>query len=223
MRRGSVVIVTVLLLLGATYSVYIYLNGQGASQFSEVEVREYQGERLGSIDDFRENSIEGPQVIDTATYRLNVTGLVDSPRSYTYDQVVYGFESYEKVVTISCVEGWSVKILWQGVRLMDLLRDSGVSGDAKVVIFHAQDDYTSSLTIDYIESNDIILAYKMNGVTLPPERGYPFQVVTESKWGYKWVKWVTWIEVTGDETYRGYWESRGYSNYGGVDRSSVGQ
>jgi DMSO/TMAO reductase YedYZ molybdopterin-dependent catalytic subunit len=223
MRRGSVVIVTVLLLLGATYSVYIYLNGQEVSRFSEVEVREYQGEKLGSIADFRENSIEGPQVIDTATYRLNVTGLVDAPRSYTYDQVVYGFGSYEKVVTISCVEGWSVKILLQGVRLMDLLGDSDVRGDADVVIFHAQDGYTSSLPIEYIESNDIILAYKMNGVTLPPERGYPFQVVAESKWGYKWVKWVTWIEVTGDETYRGYWESRGYSNYGGVDRSSVGQ
>lgn len=36
-----------------------------------------------------------------------------------------------------------------------------------------------------------MLAYKMNGVTLPPERGFPFQVVAQSKWGYKWVKWVT--------------------------------
>jgi len=221
MRRGSIIIVSVLLLLGAAYSAYLYMNGQGASRFSEVEVREYQGEKLGSIADFRENSIEGPQEIDIATYRLNVTGLVDAPRSYTYDQVVYGFESYVKVVTISCVEGWSVKILWQGVRLMDLLRDAGVRGDAKIVIFHAQDGYTSSLPIEYVESNDIILAYKMNGVALPPERGYPFQVVAESKWGYKWVKWVTGIEVSVDENYRGYWESRGYSNYGGTDRSSV--
>jgi DMSO/TMAO reductase YedYZ molybdopterin-dependent catalytic subunit len=59
----------------------------------------------------------------------------------------------------------------------------------------------------------------MNSVTLPPQRGYPFQVVAESKWGYKWVKWVNEIEVSDNVNYRGYWESRGYSNDGGIDRS----
>lgn len=213
--------VAVLLVLGASYSAFLYLNNQRASQLPSVEVREYQGEKLGSITDFRENSIKGPPAINTTTYRLRVTGLVDTPRSYTYEQVVHGFEAYEKVVTLNCVEGWSVKILWQGVKLTDLLRESGVKGDAKVVIFHAQDGYTSSLPIEYIESNEIILAYKMNGVTLPQERGYPFQVVAESKWGYKWVKWVTEIEVSGDDNYRGYWESRGYSNDGSIERSSA--
>jgi DMSO/TMAO reductase YedYZ molybdopterin-dependent catalytic subunit len=57
-----------------------------------------------------------------------------------------------------------------------------------------------------------MMAYEMNGVTLPPERGFPFQLVAEDKWGYKWVKWITQIEVSEDEGYRGYWESRGYSN-----------
>jgi len=54
----------------------------------------------------------------------------------------------------------------------------------------------------------------MNGLTLSAERGFPFQVVAESKWGYKWVKWVTEIELSVDEHYRGYWESRGYNNNG---------
>jgi len=215
--RQSTIIVAVLLVLGATYSVFLYMNSPGASQLPSVEVRDYQGQKLGSIVDFRENSIKGPQVIDNATYRLTVTGLVDTPLTYTYEQVVNGFETYDKVVTLNCVEGWSVKILWEGVKLTNLLRESGVKGDAKVVIFHAQDGYTSSLPIEFIEANDIILAYKMNGVTLPPERGYPFQVVAESKWGYKWVKWVTELEVSSDDTYQGYWESRGYSNDGGIE------
>jgi DMSO/TMAO reductase YedYZ molybdopterin-dependent catalytic subunit len=51
----------------------------------------------------------------------------------------------------------------------------------------------------------------MNGVTLPAERGYPFQLVAEDRWGYKWIKWVTEIEVSDDPTYRGYWERRGFS------------
>ena len=70
--------------------------------------------------------------------------------------------------------------------------------------------------------NDIIMAYKMNGVDLPAERGFPFQLVAESKWGYKWIKWITDIELSGDENYRGYWESRGYSNSADLDGSYFG-
>jgi DMSO/TMAO reductase YedYZ molybdopterin-dependent catalytic subunit len=65
---------------------------------------------------------------------------------------------------------------------------------------------------------DIMLAYKMNGVTLLPERGFPFELVAENKWGYKWIKWVDKIELSADESYRGYWESRGYSNDGDLDK-----
>ena len=70
--------------------------------------------------------------------------------------------------------------------------------------------------------NDIIMAYEMNNVTLPPERGYPFELVAESKWGYKWIKWMTEIELSDDVTYRGYWESRGYSKTSNVNESFLG-
>ena len=54
----------------------------------------------------------------------------------------------------------------------------------------------------------------MSEIDLPPERGYPFQLVAESKWGYKWIKWITEIELSDDVDYKGYWESRGYSDTG---------
>lgn len=56
-----------------------------------------------------------------------------------------------------------------------------------------------------------MLAYKLNDITLPPDRGFLLQLVAEGKWGYKWGKWITSIEVT-DEPYEGYWESKGYSD-----------
>ena len=87
------------------------------------------------------------------------------------------------------------------------------------MIFHAYDGYTTSLPLDYIIENKIMLAHKMNGVILPAERGFPFQLVAESKWGYKWIKWVTQIELSNDPNYRGYWESRGYSNNADLDKS----
>ncbi len=92
------------------------------------------------------------------------------------------------------------------------------SPEANTVIFYAYDGYSTSLPLDYIEKNDILLAYEMNNVTLPEDRGYPFQLVAEDKWGYKWIKWVTKIELSNDPSYRGYWEQRGYSIGGDTSR-----
>jgi len=177
-----------------------------------VEIREYEGQDLSSISSFRENSIRGPQHIDAETYRLNVTGLVNNNLEYTYDQIINNFPVHKKVVTLHCVEGWSVTILWEGILLKDLLADAKVNSATNTVIFYAYDGYSTSLPLDYIIDNNIMMAYKMNNVTLPPERGYPFQLVAESKWGYKWIKWITTIEVSDNEAYRGFWESRGYPN-----------
>ena len=57
----------------------------------------------------------------------------------------------------------------------------------------------------------------MNEIILPPERGFPFQLVAESKYGYKWIKWITEIEASDDSSFRGYWESRGYSNDANIE------
>jgi DMSO/TMAO reductase YedYZ molybdopterin-dependent catalytic subunit len=184
----------------------------GPDTLEPVEIREYQGQQLSSIDDFRENSIKGPQFVDNKSYRLTVTGLVNSEVEYTYDAVVNGFQPYEKVVTLYCIEGWDVTILWEGILLKDLLDEAGIKPAATVVIFYAYDGYSTSLPLDYVISNNILMAYKMNGLVLPPERGFPFQLVAESKFGYKWIKWITAIELSDNEDYRGYWESRGFSN-----------
>jgi DMSO/TMAO reductase YedYZ molybdopterin-dependent catalytic subunit len=177
-----------------------------------VEIREYKGIDLSSITAFKENSIKGPQYIDAENYTLTVSGLVNNKLELTYDEVVNSYRHFEKVVTLQCVEGWSVTILWEGVLVKDLIKAAGVDPNAFMVIFYAYDDYSTSVPLQYIVDNDIIMAYKMNNVTLSPERGFPFQLVAESKWGYKWIKWITEIELSDNEDYLGFWESRGYPN-----------
>ena len=184
----------------------------GARTLRPVEIREYEGQKLSSIDDFRENSVKGPQFIDNESYRLVITGLVNNEIEYTYGDVISKHPFFEKVVTLHCVEGWQVTILWEGVLVKDLIAEARVDPEARVVIFYAHDGYSTSLPLDYIINNDILLAYKMNGVVLPPERGFPFQLVAESKYGYKWIKWITEIEVSDNVDYAGYWESRGFPN-----------
>jgi DMSO/TMAO reductase YedYZ molybdopterin-dependent catalytic subunit len=187
-------------------------------ELSDVEINEYEGEKLSSLDDFRENSIKGPQYIDIEKYELALTGLVENPQNYKYDQVLE-LPKYTKMVTLNCVEGWSVNILWEGVLLKDIFEDVSVKPEANTVIFYAYDGYSTSLPLDFILNNNIIMAYKMNGVEIPPERGFPFELVAEQKWGYKWIKWITKIELSDNEDYRGYWEQRGYSNDGDLDKN----
>ncbi len=187
---------------------------QRAKTLTAGEINEYQGQNLSSINDFRENSIKGPQYVDKTTYRLLITGLVSNALELNYEDVVNQYQSYKKVVTLNCVEGWSVDILWEGILVKDLLEEAGINPEAKVVIFYAYDDYSTSLPLDFITDNNILMAYKMNGVVLPPDRGFPFQLVAEKASGYKWIKWITRIELSDDVDYRGYWESRGFPNRG---------
>ena len=213
-------IITIVLLL-----IFTVVNGcEGGDDMDDVgklhavEVREYEGTRLSSVKDFRENSIKGPQQVDVESYQMKVSGLVVSPRSYTYSELIDDYRHYKKLVTLNCVEGWSVDILWEGILVRELVGASSTLPEAKVVIFHAYDGYTTSFPLSYIMDNDIIMAYRMNEIDLPPERGYPFQLVAESKWGYKWIKWITEIELSDDIDYEGYWESKGYSNTGNLDK-----
>jgi DMSO/TMAO reductase YedYZ molybdopterin-dependent catalytic subunit len=193
--------------------------GEGPTSLSAVEVRSYQGADLSSVNDFRENSIRGPQRVNISGYRLTVTGLTNTTDVYSYEEVLGQYPHYTKVVTLFCVEGWDATILWEGILVKDLIRHAGPDPRANTVIFTAQDGYTTSFPLEYLMDRDIIMAYRMNNVTLPAERGYPFQLVAEDKWGYKWIKWIVKIELTDDPTYRGYWEQRGYSNTGDLDKS----
>ncbi len=220
MKKIAVINITIVIIL-ATFIGGLVSCGS-TIQLTTTEVREYQGQNLSSINDFEENSINGPQYIDINSYHLDITGLVANPTSYTYDEVINDFTSYKKVVELDCVEGWSVNILWEGVQLKDILAKAVPTPEAKVVIFHAYDGYTTSFPIEYIFNNNILMAYKMNEVVLPPERGFPFQLVAESKWGYKWIKWITQIELSDNINYRGYWEERGYSNSGDLNGTFIG-
>ncbi|MGA2121351.1 MAG: molybdopterin-dependent oxidoreductase [Methanoregula sp.] len=187
-----------------------------------VEIRSYQGKDLSSVNDFRENSIAGPQHINISDYRLTVTGLTNRTVVYTYDEVLAKYPHYSKVVTLHCVEGWDATILWEGVLVRDLIADAGADPRANTVIFTARDGYTTSFPLTYFTQRDIIMAYRMNNVTMPVERGYPFQLVAEDKWGYKWIKWIEKIELSDDPSYRGYWEQRGYSDSGDLNSSFSG-
>lgn len=190
----------------------------GGLSYGKGEATEFEGVKLTPISEQGNNALRGTQVIDRQTYRLVVDGLVETPLSLSYADL----ETYEQVswlMDLNCVEGWSFTAKWTGPGLDAILADAGVKPEAAVVIFHTADvpeGYTS-LPLDYIRENDIVLALRLNDLTLPEDRGFPLQVVAKSKYGYKWAKWVTRIELSSDVDFRGYWERGGYSNDADVD------
>ena len=205
-----------IVLLGAAAALVLapaWGRGQEPAKPKKVEIREYKGEKLDPIDNFYENSIKGLQHVDIKAYRLKVGGLVAKPLSLSYGEVL-ARPAEAKVTIIHCVEGWDVKVLWEGVPLAALLDEAAAKPAANTVIFKSADGYSTSLPLAYIREKDILLAFRMNGLTLPEARGFPFQVVAEDKWGYKWAKWVTAIELSDNPNFKGYWESRGYNNNG---------
>ena len=187
----------------------------GSAVYAEREIKEYEGKRLDPFDRKYDNSIKGPQQVDIKKYRLEVTGLVQNPQSLTYQEVL-ALPNVKRAVTLHCVEGWDEHLLFEGVRLADVLALAKPKKGVRTVIFYAVDGYSSSLTYNDVTRLDLMLAAKINGKILDANRGFPFQVVAESKLGYKWVKWVTRIELSKDP-YKGFWEKRGYDNEADVN------
>jgi DMSO/TMAO reductase YedYZ molybdopterin-dependent catalytic subunit len=177
---------------------------------SAAEIREYNGVKLSPFDRKYDNSIKGPQHVDKKTYRLVVKGLVDKPLSLTYDEVL-SLPHVKKVYTVHCVEGWDETLLYEGVLLKDIFAKAVPKRGVKTVIFTAADGYSSSVPYDYVVKKNTMIGAFINGLVLDDRRGFPFQVVVDDKYGYKWVKWLVGIELS-DKEYKGYWERRGYSN-----------
>jgi hypothetical protein len=126
-----------------------------------------------------------------------------------------------------CVEGWSAIAQWQGTPLRLLLQQAQLSPRAKYIVFHCADNYGAR---PYYESIDLIdafhpqtiLAWGMNGETLPVKYGAPVRLRVERQLGYKHAKYVMRIEATDDlskfhDGKGGYWEDVGdYEWYAGI-------
>ena len=179
----------------------------------EVEASQYQGVDLTHIGDQNNNALKGTQHLDRNTYTLTVDGLVDNPLKLTYSDLL-ALPQESRLTDLNCVEGWKFTAKWTGPQLATIFNKAKVRSSALIAIFHTSDvpQGYSSLDLSYIRSNKIIIALKDNDITLPDDRGFPFQVVAFSKFGYKWAKWVTEIELSSDTAFKGYWESYGYNN-----------
>ena len=86
MQNKRVLTISILFLLLITAIIFVgimawWLRTNETNEYEHVEIREYEGQDLSSINNFRENSISGPQYVDNETYKLTITGLVNNGMS----------------------------------------------------------------------------------------------------------------------------------------------
>lgn len=186
------------------------LQSPTSSSLPEIETKEFLNITLTPLSSQGNNAIEGTQHLNKSTYRLIVKGLVDKELNMSYLELLK-LSAYSQVAYMPCVEGWGFTAKWTGFRVEDLLNLAELTPNATYVVFHSSDGYSTGLPLEYLRNNKVLIAYGINDVTLSPERGFPLQLVAVNKFGYKWAKWITSMEVVDNEV-AGYWESRGYSN-----------
>ena len=164
-----------------------------------------------------------------ADYRLIIGGLVERPLSLSLADL-RSRPAQSQITKHDCVEGWTSIGEWTGVRLETLLDEAGLKPEARYIVFHCFDALDQTETGDrYYESIDLIdarhpqtiLAYAMNGQTLPVPHGAPLRLRVERQLGYKHAKYIRRIEAVESFAHigggkGGYWEDRGYEWYAGI-------
>lgn len=175
-----------------------------------------------------------PTLIDPTTYRLRVSGKVNTPLTLGLDELKRLADPVELVAVNQCSgnsrgyftprtpggqlgNGAMGNARWTGVSLKKLLEKAGVQAGAVQVSFDGLDqpplgdgpDFGKALDIDHALNGEVMLAWGMNGEDLPMLNGYPIRLIVPGYFGTYWVKHVNEIRVL-DQPYDGYWLQTGY-------------
>ena len=174
--------------------------------------------------------------LDGTDWRLGIHGLVEEPLELALRDL-HNMRSHSMIVTLECAgngrstfdppvpgEQWQLGAVstaeWTGVRLIDVLERARTAEGAREVLFRGADSGTvagsaeavrfeRSLTLDEVRNSDVLLAYAMNGESLPVEHGFPLRAIVPRWYAVASVKWLTDIELI-DSSFAGFFHSERY-------------
>lgn len=165
-----------------------------------------------------------PVELDAVSWRLAITGLVERQiKPLTLDEIK-SMESVDVMRTLKCIgdpigEEQMGNATWKGVRLRDIIQKAGVKANTKVVVFQCADSYHTAIPLEDAVHEDTILAYQMNGETLPIDHGFPVRLLNPGHYGTKNPKWIVNIQLA--EKHESYWEKRGWDPVANVKLATV--
>jgi len=178
--------------------------------------------------------------VEGSNHKLTIELADGEEREYTIDDLKARFQEHKITATLQCSGNrrkqmteearstnglqWNVGAIsnaeWKGVRLRDVLADAGfdvndVPEDIKHAQFMGAEAYGASIPIEKAvdKLGDVLLAYEMNGLPLPPDHGYPVRVLVPGTVAARSVKWVNRIIVSEEES-TSQWQRRDYKCFG---------
>ena len=147
--------------------------------------------------------------VDPSEWDLRVFGLVEEPFTLTYAEL-RALGPVEVTADMHCVTGWTtLDNRWIGVPFRVLAERARPRPEARWVIAHCEQGYTTDLSLEAMMDEDVLVAWGHDGQDLTPEHGFPLRLVVPKRYGWKSAKWLRGLELT-DRNRRGYWEERGY-------------
>ena len=195
-----------------------------------IDIRHIDG-FFTPIDQFFTTQHYGHPEVDIATYRLQVSGLVDEPlslsladlRAMPSRELVFGFECSGNRGPLN---GLSSNGRWTGVPVRAVLERAGVKPNAREIVFFGADhgeeevefrgrtytvdqQYGRSLRRDQALSDEPLLAYELNGEPLTPHQGRPLRLLVPGWYGAPNVKFLAEMHVQEDQ-YLGKYQARWY-------------
>jgi DMSO/TMAO reductase YedYZ molybdopterin-dependent catalytic subunit len=146
-------------------------------------------------------------------WRITVDGLVENPVVWKWGDFT-DEPMVRRTSDIHCVTAWSrYDNAWEGIGARHLLSVVRPKPEARHVIFHAYDTYTTNVPLAGFDADDVLLAVKWNGAPISREHGGPVRVVIPRLYFWKSAKWIKRIEFSAHDK-PGFWEVRGYHNAG---------
>ena len=151
--------------------------------------------------------------VEKRDWKLKVYGAVENP--FTWDWPQFAAQKQSRFVSdIHCVTTWSrYDNQWQGLATHDLLAACQPRAEARHVVLHSHDGYTTNLTLEDFAAEDALLVHSWSGAPLEQEHGGPVRLVVPHLYFWKSAKWLQSIEFREQDA-PGYWEVRGYHNRG---------
>ncbi|MDA9530998.1 MULTISPECIES: sulfite oxidase-like oxidoreductase [unclassified Bradyrhizobium] len=146
-------------------------------------------------------------------WRLDVYGAIETPVFWTFDEFIAQKQA-RFTSDIHCVTTWSrYDNEWEGLATRELLAACQPRQDARFVVLHSYDGYTTNLALEDFAAEDALLAHSWSGKPLSEEHGGPVRLVVPHLYFWKSAKWLQAIEFLTEDA-PGFWEVRGYHNRG---------
>lgn len=142
-------------------------------------------------------------------WSLRAHGAVEE--AVTWDWAAFlAQEQRQSVSDIHCVTTWSrYGNAWEGVPAAALLAAVRPKPEARFVMLHSHDGYTTNVPLADFAAAGTMLAHRWQGAGLAPEHGGPVRLVLPHLYFWKSAKWLQRIEFRADDQ-PGFWEARGY-------------